>query len=767
MAKRQSDYETATTTRVSLGHHEPLRFNMLLVGESAIGKRSFVKSMLKSYLPPENLPSYLMTSELKGQADISKLNIVQSGQFDIPAETGHVRFHLYTVPGYGDSIDNFSNFEVIEHELSTRLNQWRTMDAQVMTEEERLQRDERIHCVLYFMGPHKFKNLDREFIRRISVFAPIVPIISKADAMTFQERSTYLQFVQSQLNELVLASSLTTPVIYDFCEQGLDEFSYHSPNSRSTASNQPSFDEHCETNSTSRMIPAEPLIFPEEEDFLLPQAPGAQAALSAAPLEVDSSQMDPTSKAIATEEESVYRRLGSVMAISPAGGASVGASFITCSADHQRYFRVTVASPAAATVKKPLVPAKAAPQANMRSFSTDDQANLDDATACVSAPSISVIGAKSQSSSPNQQVDFPAVDSFYLAHALTRIPNIFAIIAGADESGFRTYPWGILRIDDENISDFRRLQHLVFEQGIDHLWLILVLNLMTDVTAAITTGHLRGMKKITQAKMMEYYRVRGSQHWYAQLFQKFAPSQSDAWVIFAITGTAVLVGLAFHCFRTAPTGLWDRIINQTAISTLLAVPFLCEALRYTANLLGLTITATLGWYLTCALLRRDRRVVLWNRVIAGAAAVAMLLHRGTAWTPKSCSLFSRPQTSPDGAQVLLDPSMNLIDHQASESILKSSPADTRCLGEGGGEVALRVASPIERFATGTSTLENRSSDNATPRILTGAAQLNTGPAASAASTATTATASCGEEERKKFTDDKYFKLFGFWGFDLH
>ena len=42
-------------------------------------------------------------------------------------------------------------------------------------------------------------------------------------------------------------------------------------------------------------------------------------------------------------------------------------------------------------------------------------------------------------------------------------PNIFAVVA--DTRKVRVYPWGTLSIEDENHSDFRRLQRLLFEQG--------------------------------------------------------------------------------------------------------------------------------------------------------------------------------------------------------------------------------------------------------------------------------------------------------------
>ena len=50
---------------------------------------------------------------------------------------------------------------------------------------------------------------------------------------------------------------------------------------------------------------------------------------------------------------------------------------------------------------------------------------------------------------------------------LPKIRNAFAVVCDTSESGKREYPWGSLDIYDEEHSDFRRLQRLVFES--DHI----------------------------------------------------------------------------------------------------------------------------------------------------------------------------------------------------------------------------------------------------------------------------------------------------------
>ncbi len=53
--------------------------------------------------------------------------------------------------------------------------------------------------------------------------------------------------------------------------------------------------------------------------------------------------------------------------------------------------------------------------------------------------------------------------SAHTADTLPMVPNIFAVVCAMNEEGERAYPWGVVSIQDERFSDFRRLQRLVVE----------------------------------------------------------------------------------------------------------------------------------------------------------------------------------------------------------------------------------------------------------------------------------------------------------------
>lgn len=107
---------------------------------------------------------------------------------------------MFECSGYGDKIDNTKSISHIKQNLLDRHKKWKMLRPQLMTGQEYLDADERIHVIFYFISPHRMRDIDNEFINNIAAIAPIVPIISKADAMTTHERNTFLHQVKTRID---------------------------------------------------------------------------------------------------------------------------------------------------------------------------------------------------------------------------------------------------------------------------------------------------------------------------------------------------------------------------------------------------------------------------------------------------------------------------------------------------------------------------------------------------------------------------------------
>ena len=88
-----------------------------------------------------------------------------------------------------------------------------------------------IDVCFYFIAPHRFTPMDKEFIRRLSEEATVAPICAKSDAMTDPERRAFQQHIRSELHAcewpLVLPASMQTFLhavwlTSSICEVGVD-----------------------------------------------------------------------------------------------------------------------------------------------------------------------------------------------------------------------------------------------------------------------------------------------------------------------------------------------------------------------------------------------------------------------------------------------------------------------------------------------------------------------------------------------------------------
>ena len=127
---------------------------------------------------------------------------------------------VYDSPGYGDFINNQEAVNKVKAFILKCHQDWRALDAQSMTEAEFLQADSRIHCVFYFIAPHRLKEIDVEFITQLAPLVPILPVVAKSDIMTVKERNAFLTLVKEKIEKI--SGALGEPAVYDFSGDDVD-----------------------------------------------------------------------------------------------------------------------------------------------------------------------------------------------------------------------------------------------------------------------------------------------------------------------------------------------------------------------------------------------------------------------------------------------------------------------------------------------------------------------------------------------------------------
>ncbi|KAH8804712.1 septin [Xylogone sp. PMI_703] len=155
-------------------------FNVMVVGESGLGKSTLVNTLFNTSLYPPK--------ERKGPSldIIPKTVSIQSISADIEENGVRLRLTVVDTPGFGDFVNNDESWRPIVDNIEQRFDAY--LDAENKVNRMNIV-DNRIHACVYFIQPtgHSLKPLDIEVMRRLHTKVNLIPVIAKADTMTDDE----------------------------------------------------------------------------------------------------------------------------------------------------------------------------------------------------------------------------------------------------------------------------------------------------------------------------------------------------------------------------------------------------------------------------------------------------------------------------------------------------------------------------------------------------------------------------------------------------
>lgn len=167
-------------------------FNIMVVGESGLGKSTLVNTLFKSKVSRKSCtPNYV--ERIPRTVELQAISHV--------IEEKGVKMNLTVIdtPGFGDQINNENCWEPIVKYINEQYEKY--LREEININRKKRIPDTRVHCCVYFVPPtgHWLRPLDIEFMNRLAKIVNIVPVIAKADTLTLDERRDFKQRIRQDL----------------------------------------------------------------------------------------------------------------------------------------------------------------------------------------------------------------------------------------------------------------------------------------------------------------------------------------------------------------------------------------------------------------------------------------------------------------------------------------------------------------------------------------------------------------------------------------
>ncbi|KAJ6186239.1 hypothetical protein N7519_007540 [Penicillium mononematosum] len=166
-------------------------FNVMVVGESGLGKSTLVNTLFNTSLYPPK--------ERTGpNADIIPQDCSTSA--DIEENGVRLRLSVIDTPGFGDFVNNDDSWRPIVENIEQRYDTY--LEAENKVNRSNIV-DNRIHACVYFIQPtgHSLKPLDIEVMRRLHTKVNLIPVIAKADTLTDEEVALFKQRILADIEQ--------------------------------------------------------------------------------------------------------------------------------------------------------------------------------------------------------------------------------------------------------------------------------------------------------------------------------------------------------------------------------------------------------------------------------------------------------------------------------------------------------------------------------------------------------------------------------------
>ncbi|KAJ1546622.1 hypothetical protein HK405_006969 [Cladochytrium tenue] len=152
-------------------------FTIMVVGESGLGKSTFINTLFTTLLREYKKPEQRFAKQLERtvQIDVVRAEIEEKGF--------NVRLTVIDTPGFGDYVNNEDCWVPIVEFLDEQHQGYMQHESKA---HRKSPDDLRVHVCLYFINPsgHNLKPLDIEVMKQLCTRVNLIPVVAKADTLT-------------------------------------------------------------------------------------------------------------------------------------------------------------------------------------------------------------------------------------------------------------------------------------------------------------------------------------------------------------------------------------------------------------------------------------------------------------------------------------------------------------------------------------------------------------------------------------------------------
>lgn len=171
----------------------PFNFNIMCIGETGLGKSTFVNSVFGADI-------FTLMPYSESAPRITETRSIVTRSVDLVEDGVQLKLNVIDTPGFGNSVSNRDCWDPLVSVLEEGHRGFMNDESRVAQSKFE---DARVHCCLYFIAPtgRGLKALDVAVLKKLHRLVNIIPVVGRADMLTANEQISAKAKILADLKE--------------------------------------------------------------------------------------------------------------------------------------------------------------------------------------------------------------------------------------------------------------------------------------------------------------------------------------------------------------------------------------------------------------------------------------------------------------------------------------------------------------------------------------------------------------------------------------